>query len=383
MRLLTKNNYKFATGIFWQIPDEGRRAINLTKLARDTGHNMCCYVKSIKPTWGFCHKRELHNEKKIASLGKFIIETSSLSATYANSIICYKFKDSYELDEVGNNLQTSLFGYIVLLNGTICPDEGEYVAEFTAIRESIISKAKKYEIETLYLPSDVAYEFSFETSKNVSEQDLKYLIPNVCVLTLSSDEIYWKNQKFKSNFKKSLLIPLATQTTQKYKIMALCVLISIFIYLLYGSDSENILTPISSPQFITPLPNAVSPEQLINACIVNNDRYFGSLGMWSLISLKCNSLENTLTFESEVDTTLKAFTELAQGNQNITFNDKIGTYTQKLKLNKNATTKKMHINSLLSADFITTELQQAAINYNFSLNMQDKSYGKHKFTLNS
>ena len=48
---------------------------------------------------------------------------------------------------------------MVLLNGTICPDEGEYVSGFAAIKESIIQKASQHEIEALYLPLDVSNRF--------------------------------------------------------------------------------------------------------------------------------------------------------------------------------------------------------------------------------
>lgn len=159
MKLLTKNGYKFATGLFWQIPDENKRIINFTKLRRDTKHSMYCQIKNIKPTWGFCRKEDLHLEKKVAALAKFIVESSNLTADYANSIICYKFKSAGETDEAGKILKKDLFGYIVLLNGTICPEDGEYVSEFEAVRESIIIKAKKHEIETLYLPLDVSGKF--------------------------------------------------------------------------------------------------------------------------------------------------------------------------------------------------------------------------------
>src|SRR6185437_3234796 len=105
--------------------------------------------RTINPTWGFCYKDEMQGEKKVASLGKFIIEASKLSASYANSIICFKFKSVGELDDDGRALDSDLYGYIVLLNGTICPDEGEYVSNFEMVRESIIQKAKKHEFEVL------------------------------------------------------------------------------------------------------------------------------------------------------------------------------------------------------------------------------------------
>lgn len=157
MKLITKNGLSFAAGMFWQIADEGKRSINLAKLIKDTQHNRFCYIKRIA-TWGFCHKDELGGQRKIASLGKFIIESSKLSNQYANCIICFKFKSFGEMDE-GRILDHDLYGYIVLLNGTICPDEGEYVAKIEMVVQSIYEIASKYDIETLYLPVEVSSQF--------------------------------------------------------------------------------------------------------------------------------------------------------------------------------------------------------------------------------
>lgn len=157
MKLIIKNGFTLATGMFWQIPDEGKRSINLRKLSRDTRQNMFCYVKSIN-TWGFCHKEELQKIKRVASMGQFIIEASKLSTAYANSIICFKFKNIGEIDE-GEVLEHDLYGYIVLVNGTICPEDGEYVAKIEMVRQSVYEKATKHDIETLYLPVEVSGQF--------------------------------------------------------------------------------------------------------------------------------------------------------------------------------------------------------------------------------
>ena len=181
MKLVKKNSYVFATGMFWQIPDEGKRFINISKLTKDTKNNMFCHVKVIN-TWGFCKREELNKEKKVASLGKYIIEASGLSTEYSNSIICFKFKNAGEIDEDGKTLEQDLYGYIVLLNGTICPDEGEYVAKIDMVRTSIYEKASKHDIETLYLPVEVSGQFFdvFEVLDDAYNNEvlLARLIPN-------------------------------------------------------------------------------------------------------------------------------------------------------------------------------------------------------------
>lgn len=159
MKILTKSGFNFAVGMFWQIPDYARKTVNLSKVLKDTGNDMYCQISNLNATAGFCSKGSLHGSNNVASLGKFIIEAAKLTAAYSASIICYKFKHVGELDEDGNFLKDDLFGYLVLLNGTICPIDGEYVGEFDLVRNSIIEQAKLYPIDTLYLPIDVAARF--------------------------------------------------------------------------------------------------------------------------------------------------------------------------------------------------------------------------------
>lgn len=159
MKILTKNGFKFAVGMFWQIPDYARKTVNLNKVYKETGNDMYCQIHNLNQTFGFCSKGSLQGEKNVASLGKFIVETAKLTSDYAASIICYKFKDKGEIDDEGKPLKDDLFGYLVLLNGTICPIDGEYVGEFELVRNSILEKVKLYPINTLYLPIDVASRF--------------------------------------------------------------------------------------------------------------------------------------------------------------------------------------------------------------------------------
>lgn len=436
MKLVTKNGYRFATGMFWQIPNEGKRSINLSKLVKDTKHNMFCQIKTINPTWGFCHKEEMQGEKKVASLGKFIVETSKLSASYANSIICYKFKSTGELDDDGKKLDNDLYGYIVLLNGTICPDEGEYVSTFEMVFESIIQQAKKHEIETLYLPVDVAGRFfniyevlsdalnnddliakiisnlnisqkhdlknfleqnfpddnqylqlinnpldvntNIELLKRLSEeeafkqklkasreQNLKYLIPNIFTLALSSDEIYWQEPQLKIQYRKSLIQSIQGKINYKYKVCILVVLIYLMGYMGYKIvNKESSLVHPNQPAPVIPKPVAIEPIALINACLVSNDRFFKDLGTWTFTSLKCNSLGAILTFTSDIDTTLSHFENLiGKNDKTIKLNNRVGIYTLNYKISPAPKT------NTISKEQILEQLQQASIRYGFKLSL--------------
>jgi hypothetical protein len=435
MKLLTKNNYNFASGMFWQIPEEGKRNLNISKLIKDTKHNMFCFTKTINPTWGFCHKEDLNGIKKVASLGKFIAEASSLTANYTNSIICYKFKGIGELDSDGKPLESALYGYIVLLNGTICPDDGEYVSEFAAVRESIIQKSKRHEIETLYLPIEVAsnffsifeilndaytndellksiiqnltssqryilkgfinndfnYEYLFNDLININlkklrelikslefenilkqnkDQMIKYLISSIYILPFTSDDIYWYHPNFNSNFNRALIKPISTLTHNKHKVALLFVLIIIggcMIYDYFVTEETPLATAAIAPPSI-PRALAVTPASLIDSCLIMNDRFFKDLGTWTFNSLKCDSLAATLTFVADTETTLSEFKQLIGTDKNISLRDKIGIYTQKIKIIANNAESGTY---KIPKEQVLTKLQQAAINYQFILTIPE------------
>lgn len=447
MKLLTKKNHKFVTGMFWQIPEENKRSINLSKLVKDTGMEMYCQIKSLNQTYGFCNKEVLHSEKNVASLGKFIVEASGLSSSYLNSIICYKFKDSGEADEEGKPLTQDLYGYIVLLNGTICPDEGEYVSDFEAVKESIILKAKKHEIETLYLPSEVAGRFfgifellydaynndellqhimgnlsnrqsqdlesfvknkfannskymtllgspiiNLDNLRKLIEEDqfqqqvrttkdlnIKYLIPNIFVLNFTSDKVYWNN-KLKSNFNKARINSISKYKSQKYKIGALVLILVGGIYYVqdYLTQSDVPLPVVYTPP---PIPHAmpVAPQTLIELCLPEVTKYMRDLGQWEFVSMKCDSLDLSLSFNADGAVSLGKFEQLIGESHGVVLNGSTGTYSKKFKFKNYG-----QIKARVGRNVITDQLQQDAVKYNLDLSIPNDPNGKvTKFTINS
>lgn len=158
MSLYEKNGQLFLAGMFWQVPDEGKSKVDLSRIVKHTSHNYYCRIKKIHPTYGFASDVGLPKKKKVSSLGHFIVECSNVDEKTPNSIIVYKFKEqgeptSIETGELADNDQ---FGYIVFMNGTICPDDGEFISDALSIRLSVLKKIKKYEIKRLDLTLDAA-----------------------------------------------------------------------------------------------------------------------------------------------------------------------------------------------------------------------------------
>jgi hypothetical protein len=470
MKIITKNGFKFITGMFWQIPDDGKKAINFSRLTKDTRHNMYCRVDHINPTWGFCHQEDLCGFKQVASLGKFIVNASKLSKDYTNSIICYQFKSTADVGEDGKPLQESLYGYIVLLNGTICPDEGEYVSEFSMVKESILGKAKRHEIETLYLPSEVARQFFsiFERLNDAyhndelllywlnhltqqeqqqiqqvvaenfpkdsaytklvpnqstlqpalmelaesnflqaddlemirrfikeeefirvlklnKEQDLKYLIPNIYVLSLTSDDIYWNNPKFKLNFNKSLVKSIKSHTMKKYRVLLGVLLVAGVIcgYHLYLNTIKNNMQKITKVVPTITAASLIKPSALILSCLKNNDRFFSELGMWDFTHLKCNPLKVTLNFTALGTPTISEFNQLIGNSRGTSVVGKDGVYSYATRLDITKLAKNTSARGL--RDNIINKLQQDSIRYGITVNLPPNYLDNlhAKFVINS
>lgn len=448
MKLVIKNGAKFVTGMLWQIPDEGKRTIPIKKIALDTKNNMVCNTKSITPTWGFCNNTAFPKNSKVASLGVFILESSNLSSAYKNVIICYKFKSVHELDESNRELNSDLYGYLVILNGTICPDDGEYVAAFELVKESILNKINKYEIQTLYLTTDVASRFfniferlndakkdkehlhkilstiteqqinqlieyinderhdidiqelrnyklllpmqqaqflenlieiitnsKFISKINSIKSPIRYLVESIQTIGYTSDEIYWKSNKFKTNYNKSLIIPIGFSVFKKYRKYALLLAFMVSAYIGCGMIQPDESLKYA-PVILESKPISIDATKLISTCLRENDKFFKDLGAWSLTDLQCNSLGYTLSFKSAIDTTTENFIHLVN-SKDVIFYNMVGVYTKKFHL---SASQFKHVNPLM----ITSGLQENSINLGYKLSMSNKAIGKsNQFTINS
>ncbi len=444
MKVLNKSGYAFASGMFWQIADEGKRAPNLAKLAKDTNNDMYCYIKSYRPTWGFCKHSELNGFKKVASLGKYIISASGLLGKPNNIIIVYKFKSVNELDEFEGSLNEDLYGYIILLNGTICPDEGDYVSNFESVYESIIQKANRYEIEYLYLTLDVAIrffsiyelimdninkpdilmtlmnnvaytelyelivsykqthylslfeEYSHEVLIKLTKEQffeaeykkhknlgLRFIIDNIYTLNFTSDEAYWHKDILHKYYKQSLLKSLKRQNAHPIKLIIMGVLFVILFYLIYITfikTDEDAIAFVVSNKPEIPRVTAVNPLSLIKQCVIKNDRYFLDLEYLVLKSLKCDSLSTELTFETNTNLTFNDFAYLIGESNGITFNNQLGYYKVKYWI-KN---KNIINQQPISHGQILTNLEAAATQYSFILQLQNGINRKvQEFTISS
>ncbi len=458
MTIFEKEGYLFLSGMFWQTPDEGKRSVNFSKLIKDTGNTMYCRTKKILPTWGFCHKEILPKGKKVASLGQFIVECSNVDERTPNSIIAYKFKNKDDVIKSDTNevAKEDLFGYIVFMNGTICPDDGEFISDILSLRINILKKLRKYEIKRLDLPLDAAESLfniwerltiaystpdiiymlvvnaanedkrlltnfiektpglekynslisfignEFQNTDELSpekmvelvrqltreptfihkrqnsreEKDDLFVLPEkINIAPLISEQIYWQNKNFKSNFNKSMIKTMSSVQGDRIKLIGGFLVLGIAGYFafIYKSGDELPLVPKPAPKPIVKL--AVDPQQLIKTCLKPNDKYFTDLGHWTLTGMKCNSLNYTLTFLSNTDTTLTDFIALT-GDKNALLNGKVGTIERKYQLTPISSVKKQ------SRQITVSNLQNMSIQYGVKLQLPNNNKD-NKFIITS
>lgn len=489
MKLLEKNGLKYLTGMFWQIPDDGKRSINVSKLIKETKMNWCCKIKKIKLTYGFCAKSDLGDNKKVASLAQYIVECSNVSEKTEDSIICFKFKNAGELDENNQPLEQSQYGYVVFMNGTICPDDGEYVSDITMLRIAILKKLKKHNINILHLPFDVATELlniyeqlsvsfdddemllslifnssfhnieplyrliktnpdleqkfdgllksraqirhqansdSFDeqqfearrrdealvdvtnygeykpstqydgksadvitirklikdykfiqqmTDTRQTRDDLTIIAEYIYAFPIDSNEIYWQNPKLKANYAKALIQPLNSITgkSMRYGIFA-----AVALFVSFGGyymTTPDLIKDDDTVEEAKPIvPTAVAPEQLIKACVLNNDKYFAPSD-FVLQQIKCNSMGSTLTFNTPENTTLSQFIAFAGGNKSAVLNGKIGIITKQQLIQPG-------IFKSAARDVVISNLQNAALNYSMTVGLPSDATTRN-FTINS
>ncbi len=441
MQVLVKNGMKFVIDMFWQIPDMGKKTVSFAQIIKYTKNNMYCQIdKSVlsnpqfKLTYGFCNKNILLKDKKAACLAKFILRASNLNFEYTNIIICYKFGDSRELDNIDASQLVDMFGYLIILNGTVCPNEGESIASLDVIKQAVIDKARVYEIDTLFLPVDVAIAFMSiyerldnaiyddellfyilntatknelaaltDCAQDVSninlidiikhenfhnrvkdnitiEHSFRYLIPNIIQVQSSSDEIYWKNDKFKQNYNKALIYPLSKRLVKRYTLIVLLIIFLLGSYAIHNLQTNNSLLlnkPINRKLSILNVVPLV-PEQLINLCFTNSDRFFKDLRHWTFSSLKCNSLGVSYIFSSDTDTTISEFANLVGDNKNITLSRRRGNYQRKFII-ANPVKQKLRWSKIE----IINNLQQGAIDYQFKLTIPANHNIKTKYSISS
>ncbi len=264
-------------------------------------------------------------------------------------------------------------------------------------------------------------EFQIQAKK---DNLFSYLITNLVIIPYTSDELYWKSNKFTEKFNQSLMLPIHKRSSYKYNIMLLLATI-VLLYILaesYFSDQSlmnNILNfntiyynnhnknnnhnTITSQELTIPKSEAVVPQKLITNCLIQYDLFFSKFNNWTLTSIRCDSLSLEFNFmpnnlnNLNVDNFIQQLKSITTKNINYTdksnkhYNGKIIFSNNLLKYQDNYNLNyynHLKTSAKLTKYEVVNQLQQFANQYNFKLNIPhslgDKvEYKKIKFIIES
>lgn len=358
MKYYVRNGVEFVTGLMWQqhIPNE---KFILKNYRNNCKFDFYCKTNKLGTTYGFGrYPRDDSNNillklKSPISLGVFIVESIDLSVGKdVNIFICFCFEDST------NN---PTYGYIFIYNGTILPEDGEFIGSLDEVKAKIKYLTKLYNGKIAYVPDDVPFyndgAFEFETGLEIkqllSEEDSSgTLIP-------ASEYFIWQNPK------KGKLKSL-DRKKQKIWIGSGIALISL---ILFSVGVKQWLYPdlniddLSDEVVIKP--TAYPAKIFITACL-DNSKIFSLPLTWTLTNFKCTDKGIDVTYKSDEGKLLELEQKLGKKAK---YQNGIANVHFDIKLPDTITTPESQ-----STDNAIDTLENAATKLNFTANINDKKF---------
>lgn len=358
MKLFDKNGYLFITEGFFlsrlsvekQLTPKQR--INMyNKIKKDLvgGDNVgnimldtYAVTKSIRETYSFISSHELDEtlkkagvdskraKKGVGSLGMYIVEVMEIDASILNCIICFSINQADAENSVG---------YILIKDGTIYPDAGEFVSDINTIKESIVSLIRKHNrgtnderyIQFLYVPSELSeIQDSIDTTADI----------NVQILDYSSDRIFWDKKSLKSYFSKVKYRPF--QKPIKKQLIGIGVVLTCLIggYSAYSYFFQEEMPIVVAEK---PKTNLIKGSDLVAACFKDTGAIFSinkahsDYGGWYIDTFSCSSKGLSVKFRTmnAVQVPAMAVEELKNILQDKNISASNGTYIYTRKINVN------------------------------------------------
>lgn len=356
MRLFEKNGYLFISeGYFLSTLSSNKlltpkqRVAMINQYFQDTvgGENIgiqlydtCAVIKNMRETYSFIKSSELTEtlnkagaDKKlisrgVGSLGMYIVEVMELDASISNCIICF-------------TVSAQECGYVLVKDGTIYPDGGEYISDKTSVKESIVSLIRKHNrgtnierhIQAIYAPSELV------DIQDLLISDLGGAV-NVGISPDSSETLFWSKKILRKYFnrirykhQKSMLKPILIAVGMS--IVAGCA--GYFVFTTLYPDVEPI-TIVEAPKT-----NLAKGSELVKSCFNNSDAIFTISSYsptqfgWYMDSFRCdlNGLEVKFRSVNQAPVPTLAIEELKKilKDNNVTFANGIYTFKKPIKLN--------------------------------------------------
>lgn len=355
MRLFEKNGYLFITeGYFLSTLSSNKlltpkqRIAMINQYFQDTvgGENIgiqlydtYAVIKTMRETYSYVKSSELAETLKkagvdkkltargVGSLGMYIVEVTELDASISNCIICF-------------TVSSQECGYVLIKDGTIYPDAGEYISDKTSVKESIISLIRKHNrgtnierhIQAIYAPSELS------DIQDLLISDLGGTV-NIGISLETSDNIFWNKKTLKKYFNK---VRYKSQKRMFKPILitaGVLVVASISGYFVYTSLYPDVepITIIEAPKT-----NLVKGSELVKSCFTNTDAIFTISSQptefgWYVDSFRCdiNGLDIKFRTVKQTPVPTLAIEELKKilRDNKVTFANSVYTFKRSIKVN--------------------------------------------------
>jgi hypothetical protein len=364
MKHYQRDGIDFVTDLVWQskLPSE---KFNLKLYRKDCAFDFYCKTNKLGHTYGFGrYPRDDDNKiavklKKPVSLGLFIIESVDIgdADSNVNLFICFCFDNS-------TNNQT--YGYVFIYNGTILPEDGEYVGSLDEVKAKIKQLSKQYNAEVAFIPDDVPFynDLAFEYESKLKIYPLaSKLDEKTGEMISASEHIFWQQNKQKSRV---CSIKNLDNTKQKKAAFYIGLLI-IAGAISYGAK-EYFYPDISIDDLsdeVVAKPTAYPAKVFINKCLAKSNLFVFNTS-WQLTNFSCTDKGINVTYKSD-DGKLQELEN--QIKQKVKYQNGIATAHLNIDLPDNVADQTSQV-----TDDVIDALQDAAIKMEFTATINGNKF---------
>lgn len=298
MKHYRKNGLDFVTDLVWQKQSENNK-ISLKLFREDCKFDFYCKSSSLN-SYGFGRLIRdskgipIFKTKNLLSLGAYITESVETDKNI-NLFICFCFDNNKDADV------DPTYGYVFLYQGSILPEDGEYIGSLDEVKARIKSLSKLYKARAAFIPDDVPFHndspFEYETGlkiyvlKSVIDENTEKLIP-------ASEYIFWR--KTRDKVKASRIRSLDNKKQKKILagVVFTTVLTFVGIFVKSYFFPEQDLNDVTEQVATITSPTSYPSKIFIASCFAKFDKLINTNQNWLMDSFKCTTKGIEVTYKS-------------------------------------------------------------------------------------
>lgn len=282
MIILSRNGVNYASGLVYQYEKEAKKKLDLNYYLKQTAFKYYLPIKSLGQLHAFGEALENYPAKvplPICLTG-LILSMFNIDENTDNQILCFKFDEA-------------LYAYLVYINSTILPDDGEFIGSEKEVMSKIEILSKRFKIHKLVITDDVPFAKNnpFAQSLNIELN----LIQSPDESVSSSEYMFFSAPK--SIINANRLKPLKPKSKKPLIIASMAVLLSSIGMFLYNTYSADDVTDLVQPVVINNT-EGVAPKMILETCFKDLDTLLVN-NAWQTNKITCNLKGLTVDYSTE------------------------------------------------------------------------------------